>query len=545
MKKKQEKSGSRGLLCLLAGFLASGLWSVPVMAGWEGNSRDGWRLVEQGEEKKNSWHWDGAWWYHLGPSGRMDTGWLQENGQWYYLLPEPGGPEGSAAWGWRKIEGKWYYFHPVHDGNFGRMEADLWVDGCLLGPDGAWTGEQRGDAGRRKTGSGAGSGGSSSRREETESTGDGAGKTEAGSAGDGAGKTEAGSAGDGAGKTEPESAAGQEKAEPGEEQPPALERLAFWEETAGQADSELLKKEVFPGHEWLVENRKENDSRISGILSAVRDEESHRFYLIGVNYQPESLVFGSWPEFQYTFQEEDRFEAGGNQYTVTGVTVNKIAASEEEPGERHWREGEIQERMVGSRKLRFRCVDSEYRSGGEVLALFLCEEVIPADEDSDEFVRRVLSFGENSSYKTSRVRSWLQENGRDLQGIAAVSTGVTRAYTGETRPGTFEDLDLDQLKPEEIGAQNMEDYYFSLSLEEAIRYREELWTFEDGRGPESQLGPCCEGYWLRTPVYGEGKDGFAYGGEVYIVDLDEGCIRPASVDRTDMGIRPAYGAVQE
>ena len=113
------------------------------------------------------------------------------------------------------------------------MEADLWVDGCLLGPDGAWTGEQRGDAGRRKTGSGAGragagSGGSSSRREEAES------------------------AGDGAGKTEPESAAGQEKAEPGEEQPPALERLAFWEETAGQADSGLLKKEVFRSEERRV-----------------------------------------------------------------------------------------------------------------------------------------------------------------------------------------------------------------------------------------------------------------------------------------------------
>ena len=32
---------------------------------------------------------DGAW-YYLSGSGAMKTGWLKQNGVWYYLLPETG-----------------------------------------------------------------------------------------------------------------------------------------------------------------------------------------------------------------------------------------------------------------------------------------------------------------------------------------------------------------------------------------------------------------------------------------------------------------------
>jgi len=47
---------------------------------------------------------DGAWYYLQPPTGRMVTGWVQVGGAWYYLTAS-----GSMATGWVQVGGAWYY----------------------------------------------------------------------------------------------------------------------------------------------------------------------------------------------------------------------------------------------------------------------------------------------------------------------------------------------------------------------------------------------------------------------------------------------------
>ncbi|MFF2449387.1 N-acetylmuramoyl-L-alanine amidase [Neobacillus sp. NPDC058068] len=57
-----------------------------------------------GGVKKSGWLLDNGKWFYLNASGVMQTGWVKVNTKWYYL-------DGSGAMktGWIKIEGKWYY----------------------------------------------------------------------------------------------------------------------------------------------------------------------------------------------------------------------------------------------------------------------------------------------------------------------------------------------------------------------------------------------------------------------------------------------------
>lgn len=567
MKKKGKKAGRTGVLCLLAGILASGLWSAPAYGEWTGSCEEGWRYLEDGKEKAGGWLWDETCWYHLGADGLMDTGWFQENGQWYYLFPEPGSPQGSAASGWQKIGEKWYYFHPLHDGTFGHMKADCRVDGWILGPDGAWTGERncRDGCGNEEGGGGGSSGRSGSSGGSGGSSGGGSSSSGSGgsSGGGGSSSAEEGSSAGAESETEDgdvpagtESETGSVESPSGTNQQPetgddpagteAGKRLAAWENRAAAADLDMLGEDGRPGHDWLVTDRAANDRRIAGILSRLDAGSSGEIYLIGVNYEPESLIFAYWPDVLYSLREEDRFEYGGNSYTVMVADVEKHGEKEETGIDERtvWKEGDIQEQVLGHQTLRFRCIDSEFSVKDQPAALFLCEEVIPSDTDSDEIALRKLSFGENSSYKTSRIRDWLQKNTGEKEEILKTSVGVTRAYTGMTEPGAYGDLNTAGIRPYEIGFQKMEDRFFILSVEEAVRYKEELWKFGGEERPESQIGPCSRGYWLRTPVYEEENGVFVCGGEAYVVDLEEGCIRPEPVSSEEMGIRPAYAVRQ-
>ena len=89
----------------------------------------------------------------------------------------------------------------------------------------------------------------------------------------------------------------------------------------------------------------------------------------------------------------------------------------------------------------------------------------------------------------------------------------------------------------------MQDRMFCLSLEEALRYREELWSFgEKGTdGCKGQISPYSRGYYLRTPFYSEDTSGnFLYTDRIYAVDLEKGNIHPADTDSEMYGIRPAF-----
>ena len=59
----------------------------------------------------------------------MKTGWVWDDGVWYYL-----NPDGSMAVGWiMDSPGQWYYLN-----SDGSMAADTVIDGCRLDPSGLW-----------------------------------------------------------------------------------------------------------------------------------------------------------------------------------------------------------------------------------------------------------------------------------------------------------------------------------------------------------------------------------------------------------------------
>lgn len=541
--KQRSQTGFRNgkAVCVIsAGILL--VTPLPVYGDWKGNHDSGWQYEENGECKRNAWHWDGTWWYHLGTDGCMDTGWYEENGVWYYLYPEEGKPQGSAASGWVKVNGLWHYFHPFHDGRFGAMAVSMIVDGYPVGADGSWNGKYVSCF----SGPGEDVAPSWEREEGNSDSGGNAGGTNgssSGGSGGGTGNSGSSSGGSDNGETAPGD---------GSTEPDGESRLREWEEKAAAAEQAYLGEDWGMGHDWIVTGQEENDKRVAQMVSRLTDEEWHEFYLIGLDFIPDTRCFSRYPDILYSRLEEDTFQTDGKTCHVVRVRFCRQGEEEgdKEPlppdEDRIWEAGDVQERELAGETYRFRCVDGEYEADGETFALFLCEEVIPSDVDSDEFERRFLTFGKDSNYKTSDIREWLGQNGTDREGIGAVNVGVDTAYTGSTEEGTFGEADPDLLRPEDIGSQRIVERYFCLSLEEALRYGEALWSFEGkADNPESQTEPYSLGYWLRTPVYGEEDGRFCYGDQAYMVDLELGNLRPADTEDETVGIRPAYAVPQK
>lgn len=209
---------------------------------------------------------------------------------------------------------------------------------------------------------------------------------------------------------------------------------------------------------------------------------------------------------------------------------------------RHWNVGDTVVREIGGTSYRFRCIDQNYadhtdfhRNG----ALFLCDEVIPADigsryefempEDGPPdyvyYPGPIVRFGDSADYKKSSIRRWLSRFSENFADAEVVNTGVERGYLGSTEEEAWEQFPEGGLTAQYLGSQKMEDRLFILSVDEAYRYRNWLWKFGPvrKRNPESQIREFCKGYWLRTP-YGK-----AEGSQVYIVDLVRGNIRPEAV----------------
>ena len=220
---------------------------------------------------------------------------------------------------------------------------------------------------------------------------------------------------------------------------------------------------------------------------------------------------------------------------------------------------------------RFRCIDQNYGDGGasgRSLALFLCEEVIPADTGSRYVYGQredgygavfepgpIVCFGESSEYRDSAVRAWLTGQ-EDQDGLCPVNAGVTRSYLGQTAEGDYSRFDPSCLHSYGMGSQILMDRYFLLSLEEAVKYREYLWQIDGLEEKEAgdAASSFCKGYWLRTPA-GDGKS--ADTGMVYVVDLVNGNIHPQEVKpggtrgeeeldvTSPIGVRPAFVLPQE
>lgn len=58
-------------------------------------------------------------WFHFSGGSVMETGWIQENGNWYYLCTDENDVLGKMHTGWQYINGNWYYF--CEDGTFKGM----------------------------------------------------------------------------------------------------------------------------------------------------------------------------------------------------------------------------------------------------------------------------------------------------------------------------------------------------------------------------------------------------------------------------------------
>ena len=76
-----------------------------VKFGWNKDTKGNWTyVVDSKGTKATGWINDQGTWYYLNAEGVMQTGWVKDNGTWYYLKSS-----GAMATGWVKDNGTWYY----------------------------------------------------------------------------------------------------------------------------------------------------------------------------------------------------------------------------------------------------------------------------------------------------------------------------------------------------------------------------------------------------------------------------------------------------
>lgn len=302
----------------------------------------------------------------------------------------------------------------------------------------------------------------------------------------------------------------------------------------------------FEGKEFLVSGREECRRLLMEIVSSGEIGERKECFLTGKDYEPETLVIAQmFPDaVNISNTKMSEYEKDGHHYVTCRIGFERSPDTENKEEQeiggdtenRRWSVGDIRTQKIGKEIYRFQCIDDDYRdnSGYQKCALFLCETVIRSDMDSTDAERIVLPFGECNNYKSSAVRKWLSEN-TELTDMHPVNTGVNTAFLGATVPKTYHEFSESGFLRQELPIQSVTDQIFILSLEEAFRYKEALWNAEGAECPFSR------GYWLRTPAFSVGEDGgFAYGTWEYAVDLEQGCIRPVSVDDGSIGICPAF-----
>lgn len=306
-----------------------------------------------------------------------------------------------------------------------------------------------------------------------------------------------------------------------------------------------------------VSNRLENDRQIlSEAGQCLREgRQEGEFYVIGRNYVPEGTVlesfYGDSLEYSNTLEEtgsEDQEPYYKMRFAVKWKdTKEEEQEKPKEEGEekRYWSIGDTVVRELDGRQYVFRCIDQNYKTkstSGQAGALFLCDTVIPADTGSvyqyekqeDGSYRYVfypgpvVNFGDSSDYKYSKIRRWLKSQEGRVANSLWTDIGVSQSYVGRTESGSYSQLEEKELRSQYIGNQQMTDRLFILSVDEALAYKAYLWRFgimpgEAEENPESQSGPFCKGYWLRSPSGGGTEED---NGMVYIVDLTDGSIRP-------------------
>lgn len=109
------------------------------------------------------------------------------------------------------------------------------------------------------------------------------------------------------------------------------EKLEQWLDKAWKADCDITgeKTQNLLRPVLVLEHTEQNNSRIRSLVSMINDSDWHYFYLIGKNYQPQTLIIGSEFEAEYSSTAEDRFHVDGDTYTVIRVGVKRKWKSEQ------------------------------------------------------------------------------------------------------------------------------------------------------------------------------------------------------------------------
>ena len=116
----------------------------PVAGNWNLRADNKWTFqLTNGTLAKSCWlylTWNGSNdWYYFFEDGTMAEGWLDLDGQRYYMHPTADGTRGHMYTGWHQIDGKWYYFHNVSDGSRGHLLVNTTTpDNYQVGADGVW-----------------------------------------------------------------------------------------------------------------------------------------------------------------------------------------------------------------------------------------------------------------------------------------------------------------------------------------------------------------------------------------------------------------------
>lgn len=110
---------------------------------WHQDEKGWWLMGKDGTYPVNQWveaSWGGlGGWYFFDEDGYMLIGWLQYQGEYYYLNPKSNGNKGCMLTGWQFIDGKWFYFSTEEGSKKGAMlKETLTPDGYAVGADGSW-----------------------------------------------------------------------------------------------------------------------------------------------------------------------------------------------------------------------------------------------------------------------------------------------------------------------------------------------------------------------------------------------------------------------
>lgn len=386
------------------------------------------------------------------------------------------------------------------------------------------------------------------------------------------------------------------------------EKLKDWLYVTALADEKITGYSI-PEDQYyalICNDLAASNERIKNMVSMVQDADPHEIYIIARNHIPNTIIIGQ--NFRDVINISsltlDGFNIEGEEYTIMRIRFTRsydektclhdyvltdyVPASCTAPGHGsvkckrcgdeevvilppaghvdtnqdgtceicymqiegndpdsiHYNIGDVQARRIGGKIYLFRCIDEDYASK---TALFLCDNVIRSDIDSNSERLKKLTFGSNNNYKYSYIRTWLHDNAADdLFGAESVLIGTNLAYQGATTEGDYDQFDENELIATDKPFQLLEDKVFILSVDEAIQYREYLWRFggSEENNQETQYSPYSRGYYLRTPQY-RGSNGFEYGTGIYIVDFN-GSIHSVEISITDdIGFRPVLAITQQ